>query len=658
MIPELGQLSLILGMLLALAQTIAGLFSGWGQPQPLMRVTRTAAMGQFIFVLLAFLILTWSFLNLDFSVRYVAEHANLSLPWYYRITAVWGAHEGSMLLWIFILNLWTVALLKFSHHLPAIFAARVLGILGFVSVGFLCFTLFTSNPFIRLLPPPENGVDLNPILQDPGMILHPPLLYMGYVGFSVSFAFAVAALLGKPKDQAWLRAVRPWTNAAWSFLTLGIVAGSWWSYTELGWGGWWSWDPVENASFMPWLTGIALIHAQAITEKRGRMHAWTILLSIFSFSLSLLGTFLVRSGVLTSIHSFAHDRQRGIYMLLLLGGITSASLLLYAWRTPKSTGGQPFALISRESALLIGNLMLIVACAMVLLGTLFPLFSDIFQLGQISVGAPYFGWLFFIFMVPVVIVLPFGPYLRWGSVSKSRLKIPLLLGATVILTCVGSVAYCTTASWKLIVGLGASTWIAGSVITYMIQRKYQMPPGRAYPSEMIGMALAHFGVAIFLLGVFLSEALGVMHDVRMSPGQIYTLGSYHFRFDATKPVSGANWHATQATVTVMRHHQQIAVMYPQQRIYAHQQTQTRAALHAGLIGDLYVALGQPVTSTRFHDTWTLRIYYRPFIRWIWAGGLFMALGGLVVTASRRFRTPHPMPAISFETGMTVEKHNA
>ena len=422
MIPELGQLALILALLLAFAQGVLPLVGAWRNNRALMAVARTAATGQAVFVTMAFLLLVWAFLQFDFSVQYVADNSNLALPWYYRVAAVWGAHEGSLLLWIFILNLWTLALAVLSRRLPEVFIARVLGVLGLVSVGFLAFVIFTSNPFMRLLPMPPDGGDLNPVLQDPGMTFHPPVLYMGYVGFSVAFAFSIAALLGGELEQAWVRWARPWTNVAWGFLSAGIVAGSWWAYAELGWGGWWFWDPVENASFMPWLVGAALVHAQAVTEKRGGLRAWTILLSIFAFSLSLLGTFLVRSGVLTSVHAFASDPKRGLFILCFLAVVVGGSLLLYALRAPKVAGGKPFNVVSRETAILIGNLMLTVAAAMVLLGTLFPLLGDALNLGKISVGPPYFGFLFTLLMIPVVLLLPFGPYLRWGKSDTPMLK--------------------------------------------------------------------------------------------------------------------------------------------------------------------------------------------------------------------------------------------
>ncbi|HEY9131203.1 MAG TPA: heme lyase CcmF/NrfE family subunit, partial [Dyella sp.] len=590
-----------------------------------------------VFVAAAFFILVASFLHFDFSVRYVADNSNLALPWYYRIAAVWGAHEGSLLLWIFILNVWTVALAALSRHLPEIFIARVLGVLGLVAVGFLAFIIFTSNPFLRVLPMPLDGGDLNPVLQDPGMTFHPPVLYMGYVGFSVAFAFSIAALLGGELELAWVRWARPWTNIAWGFLSAGIVAGSWWAYAELGWGGWWFWDPVENASFMPWLVGAALVHAQAVTEKRGSLRAWTILLSIFAFSLSLLGTFLVRSGVLTSVHAFASDPRRGLFILCFLVIVVGGSLLLYALRAPKVAGGKPFAVISRESAVLVGNLMLTVAAAMVLLGTLFPLIGDALNLGKISVGPPYFGFLFTLLMLPVVLLLPFGPYLRWGKSDTSPLKQVLMRAG---LAAVGSAivaAIVTDGQTKAIAGVAAAIWTGLGTLLYVIKRWREMPRGRRYPAEMAGMLLAHFGVGVFLVGVLLSESLSAERDVRMAPGETQVIGGYEFRFDGVRETEGPNWKADQGDVTVTRSGQPVAVMHPQKRVYSRGQVQTESAIDPGMTRDLYVALGEPMDPNHAEGAWALRLYYKPFVRWIWLGGLFMMLGGFVSAGERRFR---------------------
>ena len=639
MTPELGQFALILALLLALAQGLLPLIGAWRGNGALMAVARPAAAGQAIFVAMAFAILSWAFLHFDFSVRYVADNSNLALPWYYRLAAVWGAHEGSLLLWIFILNVWTVALAALSRKLPEVFVARVLGVLGLVAVGFLAFILFTSNPFERLLPMPPDGGDLNPVLQDPGMTFHPPVLYMGYVGFSVAFAFSVAALLGGELEQAWVRWARPWTNVAWAFLSAGIVAGSWWAYAELGWGGWWFWDPVENASFMPWLVGAALIHAQAVTEKRGALRAWTILLSIFAFSLSLLGTFLVRSGVLTSVHAFASDPKRGLFILCFLAVVVGGSLLLYALRAPKVAGGKPFGVISRETAILIGNLMLTVAAAMVLLGTLFPLLGDALNLGKISVGPPYFGFLFTLLMIPVVLLLPFGPYLRWGGKGDgfAPLKSVAVRAGLAAVACAIAAAFATGWELKAIAGTASAVWCCAGTVLYVVKRWREMPAGRRYPAEMAGMLLAHFGVGVFLAGVLLTEALSVERDVRMAPGQTQSIGGYDFRFDGVHVADGPNWRGDQGTVTVMREGRQIAMMHPQKRTYTRGQVQTESSIDPGVTRDLYVALGEPMDRNDPEGAWALRLYHKPFVRWIWVGGLLMMLGGFFSAADRRFR---------------------
>ncbi len=656
MTPELGQLALILALLLALAQGVLPLVGAWRGNRALMAVARPAAAGQAVFVAFAFGILVWAFLHFDFSVQYVADNSNLSLPWYYRIAAVWGAHEGSLLLWILILNIWTMALATFSQKLPEVFAARVLAVMGLVAVGFLAFIIFTSDPFGRLLPMPGDGADLNPVLQDPGMTFHPPVLYTGYVGFSVAFAFSIADLLGGGMEQAWVRWARPWTNVAWAFLTLGIVAGSWWAYAELGWGGWWFWDPVENASFMPWLVGLALIHAQAVTEKRGSLRAWTILLSIFAFSLSLLGTFLVRSGVLTSVHAFASDPRRGVFILAFLTIVVGGSLALYAVRAPKVTGGKSFKLLSRETLLLIGNLMFTVASAMVLLGTLFPLIGDALNLGRISVGPPYFGLLFPLLMLPVVLLMPFGPFLRWGTGDPAALRGLLLRVASAAVACAIIAAFFVHGHIKAIVGVAAAVWIAVGVLLYAYKRWREAPRGRRYPAEMAGMLLAHFGMAVFVAGVLLSESLSVSNDVRMAPGQTQNIGGYDLRFDGVQRTTGPNWHADQGVISVTRNGSQVTMMHPQKRTYAGDRVQTESAVDAGFTRDLYVALGEPMDADNIEGAWSLRLYYKPFIRWIWGGGVLMMLGGFVCATDRRFRIKRAPEAAFGEELLAPESH--
>jgi cytochrome c-type biogenesis protein CcmF len=636
MLPELGQFALILALLLAVVQCVLPIVGAHTGNRALIAVARPAVAGQTVFVVLAFALLTYAFATQDFSVAYVAQNSNSLLPWFYRLSAVWGAHEGSLLLWILILTLWSVAVAAFSHRLPDDFMARVLGVLGFISVGFLLFTLLTSNPFARALPVPADGIDLNPMLQDPGLIMHPPMLYLGYVGFSVAFAFAIAALLGGQLDVRWVRWSRPWTNVAWGFLTLGIALGSWWAYYTLGWGGWWFWDPVENASFMPWLVGTALIHSQAVTEKRGSFRAWTLLLAIFAFSLSLLGTFLVRSGVLTSVHAFATDPERGVFILVFLAVVVGGSLLIYALRAPKVAGGEPFRAVSRETALLINNLMFACAAAMVLLGTLYPIIGDAFSLGRISVGPPYFAFMFIMLMIPVALLLPFGPFLHWRSANPGkalRALLPALLTALVA----AALAWLLVGDLplKAVAGTAASLWIGIGILLFAVSRWRKAPPGRRYTPEMVGMICAHFGVALFIAGVMIVESSSVERDVRMAPQQTVSIGALDFRFDGVHEAQGPNYVAEQGVITVSQGGREIAVLHPQKRQYMrNSQVQTEAALRPSLLRDVYIALGEPVGDD---GAWAVRVYIKPFVRWIWIGALFMMLGGFVAAADRRFR---------------------
>jgi cytochrome c-type biogenesis protein CcmF len=484
------------------------------------------------------------------------------------------------------------------------------------------------------------------------MTFHPPVLYMGYVGFSVAFAFSIAALLGGGMEQAWVRWARPWTNVAWAFLTLGIVAGSWWAYAELGWGGWWFWDPVENASFMPWLVGVALIHAQAVTEKRGSLPAWTILLSLFAFSLSLLGTFLVRSGVLTSVHAFASDPRRGLYILAFLVIVIGGSLLLYAIRAPKVATGKPFAPLSRETGVMVANLLFTTAAAMVLLGTLFPLIGDALNLGRVSVGPPYFGFLFVLLMAPAVLLLPFGPYLRWGRAEGSQLTTMALRAGIAAIICALVAAFFAQGHLRAIAGIGGAVWVAAGTLSYVIKRWREMPRGRRYPAEMAGMLLAHTGVAIFLIGVMLSESLSVERDVRLEPGQTESVGGYDFRFDGVEETTGPNWRADEGIVTILRDGKTLVTMHPQKRTYSRGQVQTESAIDAGLFRDIYVALGEPMEATNVQGAWALRLYHKPFVRWIWLGGLFMMAGGFLAAAERRFRAKRAPSAETVTTTVT------
>jgi len=636
MLAELGQVVLVLALLVAALQALLPLAGAQRGLAAWMAVARPAAYAQLLLVAAAFAILTAAFVGQDFSLRYVAENSNSLLPWYYRYTAVWGAHEGSLLLWALILALWTGAVARFSRRLPADVLARVLGVMGLVSVGFLAFLIFTSNPFARLLPAAAEGHDLNPLLQDPGMIVHPPMLYLGYVGFSVPFAFAIAALLGGEVDARWLRWTRPWTNVAWAFLTAGIALGSWWAYYELGWGGWWFWDPVENASFMPWLAGTALLHSQAVTEKRGSFAGWTLLLAIAAFSLSLLGTFLVRSGVLTSVHAFAADPSRGLFILVFLGIVIGGSLLLYALRAPEADADNPrrrFAPMSRETLLLLNNLLLASACAMVLIGTLYPLLADALELGKISVGPPYFALLFTVLMAPLVLLVPFGPLTRWQREQASKpmaLLLPWLLLALVL----GIVAFVLAprGEWKVAAGVAGATWVGFGTLRFAWQRLRS--PGGRMTAEMLGMVLAHFGIAVFLAGALLVEGLGQQRELALAPGQQVELGGHAFRFDSVEERRGPNYLAEYGTVTVLRDGRELTTLHPEKRRYASGgQVMTEAGLDAGFTRDLYVALGEDLGN----GSWALRVYTRPFVRWIWLGAALMALGGLVTATDRRFR---------------------
>jgi cytochrome c-type biogenesis protein CcmF len=633
MFPELGQIALLLALLVAAMQAVLPLVGAQRRIAPWMAIARPAAYAQLALVAGAFAILTHAFVVQDFSVQYVAENSNSLLPWYYRYTAVWGAHEGSLLLWALILAVWTALVARFSRRLPEEVIARVLGVMGFISVGFLAFLIFTSNPFARLLPAAAEGRDLNPLLQDPGMIIHPPMLYLGYVGFSVPFAFAIAALLGGNIDARWLRWTRPWTNVAWAFLTIGIALGSWWAYYELGWGGWWFWDPVENASFMPWLAGTALLHSQAVTEKRGSFRGWTLLLAIAAFSLSLLGTFLVRSGVLTSVHAFAADPTRGLFVLIFLGIVIGGSLVLYALRAPSDDDGARFSTASRETLLLVNNLLLTSACAMVLLGTLYPLLADALDLGKISVGPPYFALLFVLLMAPLVLLLPFGPLTRWQREQPSKPFAMLVPWAGLALGIgIGAFFLAPQGAWKTAAGLAGSAWVLAGTARFVWTRV--RAKGSRFTAEMLGMTLAHIGIAVFLVGALLTEGLSRQRELALTPGQSVELGRHAFRFDGVVRRAGPNYLADRGTVQVSRDGQAIAVMHPEKRSYASGgQVMTESAIDPGLTRDLYVALGEPLGN----GAWAVRVHVKPFVRWIWLGAVLMALGGFVTATDKRFR---------------------
>jgi cytochrome c-type biogenesis protein CcmF len=639
-LPELGSLALMLALLLSGLLGVLPMLGAQRGRADWMATARPLAYGQLAFVALAFAALAWSFLAQDFSVRYVAVNSNSLLPPIYRFSAVWGAHEGSLLLWVLILALWTAAVAAFSRSLPEDVRARVLGVLGWIGAGFLAFLIFTSNPFARLLPAVAEGRDLNPLLQDPGLIIHPPMLYVGYVGFSVAFAFAVAALIDGKVDARWVRWSRPWTNVAFGFLTLGIALGSWWAYYELGWGGWWFWDPVENASFMPWLVGAALIHSQAVTEKRGSFRGWTLLLAIAAFALSLLGTFLVRSGVLTSVHAFASDPARGTFILLLLAAVIGGSLLLYALRAPRDDTGEPFAGRSRETLILANNLLLSAAAAMVLLGTLYPLLVEALGGGRISVGPPYFGRLFALLMLPLVLLLPFGPLTRWQRDDMAS-PLRLLLPWAVLAALAAAAAWFAlpAGGWKVAAAFGAGLWLLLGTLRF-VHRRWTMA-GSRMTAEMVGMSLAHAGVALFFFGVLMTEGLSVEKDVAAKPGDSIVLQGYRFEFGGVVRVVGPNYLADRGTVRVHRGGDLVAELEPEKRAYASGGAiMTEAAIDPGPHRDLYVALGEPLDA---RGGWALRLYVKPFIRFIWLGALLMALGAFAVLFDKRFRRPAEAP---------------
>ena len=640
MIPEIGNFALIVALLLALTQAILPIIGAQRGNLTLMAVARPAAQGQFVFVGIAFACLAYSFITNDFSVVNVAQNSFSQLPKIYCFAATWGSHEGSMLLWALILGFWTTAVSVFSRHLPDDMVARVIGIMGLVSAGFLSFLLTTSNPFLRLLPAAAEGRDLNPLLQDPGMVFHPPMLYMGYVGFSVAFAFAISALLGGKLDSTWARWSRPWTTVAWVFMTIGIALGSWWAYYELGWGGWWFWDPVENASFMPWLVGTALIHSLAVTEKRGAFKSWTVLLAIAAFSLSLLGTFLVRSGVLTSVHAFATDPKRGIFILSFLVLVIGASLLLFAWRAPRIGLGGKFELLSRETMLLSNNVLLSVASASVFLGTLYPLFMDSLGFGKLSVGPPYFNTVFVPLMVPLVMLMGLGPVARWKHASLPDIwqRVRWALVASMV---IALVLPFILGEWTPLIALGIllAAWIITTGALDLRKRigndgslwQRLNSPARSY----YGMQLAHLGIAVFIIGVTLVKGYETERDVRMEVGDTLTAGGYVFRFDGVTEREGPNYIAAQGRVTVSRNDQMVTVLHPEKRTYnASGMPMTEAAIRTGLLRDLYVSLGEPIPDS---EAWAVRIYIKPFVDWIWAGCLLMALGGVMAISDRRYR---------------------
>jgi cytochrome c-type biogenesis protein CcmF len=643
MIPEIGHFLLWLALGVALAIGVIPMMGAARGRADWMAIGRPATYALFVLVSLASVCLMISFVKSDFSVLYVASNSNTHLPLEYRIAGFWGGHEGSLLLWVQMLVVWMVAVALFSRHLPREVLARILAVMGLVSVGFLLFMLLTSNPFDRLFPVPADGRDLNPLLQDPGMVFHPPTLYMGYVGFCVAFAFAIAALIGGNLDATWARWTRPWTTVAWMFLTVGISMGSSWAYYELGWGGWWFWDPVENASLMPWLLGTALIHSLAVTEKRSSFKNWTVMLAILAFSFSLLGTFLVRSGVLSSVHAFATDPRRGLFILAFLTIVIGSSFALFAWRAPTVGLGARFALFSKETALLANNVLFMVAAAVVLLGTLYPLLLDALGMGKISVGPPYFDSVFLPLMVPTIFLMGVGPMARWKETSVPDLatRLKWAAGVTVVMALLtgwlaGSIHLLAS------LGLAMAYWIVSSVATDLWERV--RPEGKGFaelrrkaamiPRALAGMMVAHIGVAMFCFGVTMVKTYEVESDVKMAVGDSTTVRGYVFTFKGMKEIQGPNYDASRATMEITRNGSKITELNPEKRVYRVQQNpMTEAAIYPGLTGDLYVSMGEEVEG----GAWIVRVYVKPFIDWIWGGCMVMALGGFMAVTDRRYR---------------------
>ena len=641
MIPEIGHYALILALVVAVLQGILPLAGLSKNNEKLFAFATPMARIQSVLVILSFVILDYAFYANDFSVLYVATTSNSNLPLTFRLAAIWGGHEGSMLFWVTILAVWTLAVTFFAKALPLRFRSSLLAVMGLVSVGFILFILFTSNPFERIFPAPFDGRDLNPLLQDPGMVFHPPLLYMGYVGFSVAFAFAIAALLDGRLDVTWARWTRPWTTAAWVFLTLGIALGSRWAYYELGWGGWWFWDAVENASFMPWLIGTALIHSLAVTEKRDAFKAWTVLLSICAFSLSLLGTFLVRSGVLTSVHAFATDPSRGLFILLFLVIVIGGALILFALRAPNVGLGEKFDLVSRESLLLTNNVVLFTATGAVLLGTLYPLVVDAMGMGKISVGPPYFDTVFVAIMVPGIFLMGIGPIASWRKASVPDLtsKLTWALGISVISALIVP-SVMGKLSPMIFVGLLMAFWVMSSVFVSIKTRLKAIPTGtlmqklKSFGPAFNGMLLAHFGLAVFIVGVTMVKGYEQEHDITMQDGETTVINGYDFRFEGILPIQGPNYVSKQGQFYVSKAGKQVALLTPEKRYYPVQgAVMTEASISINPVRDIYVSLGEELEE----GGWSIRVYFKPFVQWIWLGCLLMGLGGLLTMIDKRYR---------------------
>lgn len=641
MIAELGHFALIISLAFSVLLSIYPLWGVQRENQAMMRSARPLSIGMFLMLLISFIILSWAFYTNDFSISYVANNSNSALPWYYRLTALWGAHEGSLLLWVLIQAGWTVAVAVFSRGMPLESVARVLAVMGMIGVGFLLFIILTSNPFDRTLPYfPVDGRDLNPLLQDPGLIFHPPMLYMGYVGFSVAFSFAIASLMAGRLDTAWARWSRPWTTAAWVFLTLGIALGSWWAYYELGWGGWWFWDPVENASFMPWIAGTALMHSLAVSEKRGTFKAWTVLLAISAFSLSLLGTFLVRSGVLVSVHAFASDPARGLFILAFLVVVIGGSLLLYALRASKIRVRGNAELISRENALLANNVLLVAALVIVFLGTLLPLVHKQLGLGSVSIGEPFFNLLFTWLSVPFAFLLGIGPLIRWKRDNLNRVKKELLIcGAIAVSAGIGLVWLCTD-TFMPMAALGAvmGLWIIILQMLEVYQRathRHSLSKGlRQLGRSHFAMVLGHVGFAVSIIGIAMVQNYDVERDIKMAPGERTVIQGYDFHFAGLRNNDGPNYEGYIADFEVYKKGKYVNTLHAEKRFYTVQRSMmTEAAIDSAITRDLYIAMGERLSD----GSWAIRLYYKPFVRWIWFGALMMALGGILAMSDKRYR---------------------
>lgn len=641
MIVEIGHFAVILALVIAFVQFILPLLGAHYNHNNWMAVAKPAALLQFQCLLIGFIALCYAFYSQDFSLNYVVQNSNSALPWYYRISAVWGAHEGSLLLWCLIVAVWTLAVAIFSQSLSTIFTARVLSVMGFVSFGFLCLLLFTSNPFERMIPAAVDGNDLNPLLQDFGLIIHPPILYMGYVGFSVAFSFAIAALLSNQLDSSWARWSRPWTLAAWAFLSLGIGLGSWWAYYELGWGGWWFWDPVENASFMPWLVGTALLHSLAVSEKRGTFKSWTVLLAIMAFSLSLLGTFLVRSGVLTSVHSFATDPVRGVAILIFLSIVIGGSLILYAFRASHIRSTSTADRFSKENILLVNNVLLVTITGAVLLGTLYPLLLDALGLGKVSVGPPYFNTVTVPLFLLLAIFAGIGPLMYWKSTKLTMLSKRLILSLQ-LFGLVSVIVLCVVQRYSLmtLLGLACAFWLLLSCVAIIRERlknrSHKIRDFFNQPFSFYGMLLGHIGFAFSIAGVTLLTTLELEHDLAMTPGNHYQVGPFEYHFNTIGEHQGPNYQAIRGTFDVKKDGKLIATLLPEKRFYLRQESpMTEAAIDPGFLRDLYISLGKPLSDDP-QGAWSVRVYYKPFIRWIWLGALLMFIAGFVSLCDKRY----------------------